>query len=229
MLHLDAAHEADAPVVFAGMDGMSKIVLAGAKMPSESSEHIAPFLRALRENYGDPAVCVHDMGKGICKALPDELPGVPDSICHWHFLADIGSDLLGDSYGSLRKSLRKHSASKRLGSLAREAKKELVADSAESRRLASAIGDAASPDGPELVEPALIYSLSLWILQGKQSGGRPWISIRPSPAQVFRKNPSGEGALAGNQDSGKRGELRRQVHEKIRRYPFRTRQARPAF
>ena len=180
VLHLDAAHETDAPVVFAGMDGLSKIVLASAKMPSESSEHIAPFLRALRESYGDPAACVHDMGKGICKAVADELPGVPDSICHWHFLADIGDDLLGDSYGSLRKSLRKHSASTRLSSLAREAKKELFADSAESRRLARAIGGAASPDGPELVEPALIYSLSLWILQGKQCGdGRGFPFDRP--------------------------------------------------
>ena len=54
------------------------------------------------------------------------MPGVPDSICHWHFLADIGDDLLGDSYGRLRKSLREHSASTRLSSLAREAEKKSV-------------------------------------------------------------------------------------------------------
>lgn len=170
VLHLDAAHEADAPVLFTGIDGLSKIVLASVKMPSESSEHIAPFLKTLRENYGEPAACVHDMGKGVCKAVADELPGVPDYICHYHFLGDIGTDLLEDSYGSLRKSLRKHSAGTRLSSLAREAKKALGGKADYSNRLAKAIGNALKPDSPELVEPALIYSLSLWILQGKHCG-----------------------------------------------------------
>ena len=168
VLHLDAAHETDAPVLFTGIDGLSKIVLASVKMPSENSEHIAPFLKTLRENYGKPAACVHDMGKGICKAVADELPDVPDYICHYHFLGDIGDDLLEQSYGNLRKRLRKHSASSRLGSLAREAKKELGGNSDESSRMAKAIGAALKPESPELVEPALIYSLSLWILQGKQ-------------------------------------------------------------
>ena len=168
VLHLDAAHETDAPVLFTGIDGLSKIVLASVKMPSENSEHIAPFLKTLRENYGKPAACVHDMGKGICKAVADELPDVPDYICHYHFLGDIGDDLLEQSYGNLRKRLRKHSASSRLGSLASEAKKELGGNSDESSRMAKAIGAALKQESPELVEPALIYSLSLWILQGKQ-------------------------------------------------------------
>lgn len=210
ILHLDAAHEADAPVLFTGIDSLSKMVLANVKMPSESSDHIAPFLRKLRENYGEPLACVHDMSKGICKAVKDELPGVPDYICHYHFLADIGKDLLEPSYRSLRICLRNHSASTRLNSLARETKKELAAKNQKSSLLAKAIGKAFKPESPELVEEALIYSLSLWILKGKNTGNgyrfpfdRPLLEFAERVLQM-KANMSEMKASAGDQNfSGK--------------------------
>ena len=91
---LDATHAGDAPALMTSLDSLSRIVLANIKIPSEHSDHIIPFLKEIKENYGTPKACVHDMGNGICEAVKEVFPGVPDFICHFHFLRDIGKDSL---------------------------------------------------------------------------------------------------------------------------------------
>ena len=47
------------------------------------------------------------MGKGIMAAVEEVFPHIADFICHFHFLRDIGKDLLLDDYTTLQKRLRK--------------------------------------------------------------------------------------------------------------------------
>ncbi|HIC86490.1 MAG TPA: transposase, partial [Desulfobacterales bacterium] len=54
ILHLDATHEGDCPALMSGMDGLSEMVLANVKIPSEKADHIVPFLEDLKKNYGLP-------------------------------------------------------------------------------------------------------------------------------------------------------------------------------
>ena len=117
ILHLDATHEADAPALMTGMDSLSKFVLANVKIPSERADHIIPFLEKLRNDYGEPVACVHDMGKAICSAVADVFPNSRDFICHFHFLRDIGKDLMEPCYRQLRSCLRKHAATTKFNAL----------------------------------------------------------------------------------------------------------------
>lgn len=94
VLHLDALHGGDGQALMTGLDGLSQIVLANVKIPGERSSLLIPFLRDLQETYGPPAACVHDMGKGLCKAVREVFPRTPDFICHFHFLRDLGNDYL---------------------------------------------------------------------------------------------------------------------------------------
>jgi hypothetical protein len=114
VLHLDATHDGDAPVLMTSMDSLSKIVLTNAKVPSEHADYIVPFLQKVQSDYGTPIACVHDMGRGICRAVADVFPGIHDFICHFHFLRDIGKDFLEPAYRELRNCLRTHTASSRL-------------------------------------------------------------------------------------------------------------------
>ena len=169
VLHLDATHDGDAPVLMTGMDSLSKFVLANVKLPSEDSDDIADFLRKLKASYGTPRACVHDMGLGICKAVAEVFPGTPDLICHFHFLRDIGKDFLESAYGELRKRLRKHSASTRLCALVREVRAgfELEQQSDQCALLAKAL----KSGEPLVIEPpTAAYLLALWALQGKHEG-----------------------------------------------------------
>ena len=170
ILHLDATHEGDAPALMSGMDGLSRIVLANVKIPSEHSDHIAKFLRQLKKDYGDPVACVHDMGTGICKAVVLVFPDVRDFVCHFHFLRDLGKDLLGPAYDQLRKVLRKHAATTTLSGLVRDARQHIARQSFDGRLLASAIEEARFLDEMEQMPLLLTYLLALWGQQGKKSG-----------------------------------------------------------
>jgi hypothetical protein len=168
MLHLDATHAGDAPALMTGLDSLSKIVLANIKIPSEHADHIIPFLNDIKDSYGTPRACVHDMGYGICKAVKEVFPGVLDFICHFHFLRDIGKDFLDPAYGQLRNRLRYHSISSKLSALVRETRQATCEQSSDPMGLAKAILN--TEETPPLLPLLSAYGLASWALDGKHTG-----------------------------------------------------------
>ena len=168
ILHLDATHAGDAPALMTGIDSLSRIVLANVKIPSENSDHIIPFLKDIKDAYGTPKACVHDMGQGICKAVKKVFPGVPDYICHFHFLRDIGKDILDPAYGKLRNRLRSHAIGKKLSALVRETRQAACDQSSNPVGLAKTVLN--FKEETPLFPLISAYGLGLWALQGKQSG-----------------------------------------------------------
>jgi len=108
ILHLDGTCEGDSPHLFTGIDGIAQIVLDNIKLPSEKAELIIPFLCRIKRQYGAPIALVHDMGQGILSAVKTVFNGIPDFICHFHFLRDIGKDLFETDYSKIRIRLTKH-------------------------------------------------------------------------------------------------------------------------
>jgi hypothetical protein len=170
ILHLDATHEADAPALMTGMDGLSRFVLGNIKIPSEHADSIVPFLQQLKCDYGVPIACVHDMGTGILKAVAQVFPDTQDFICHFHFLRDVGKDLLNPAYSQLRKVLRAHAATTKLNALIRQAPQYIEKQSADTAWLAAAIKDGKAPEDIKQISLISAYSLALWCLHGKKSG-----------------------------------------------------------
>jgi len=119
ILHLDGTCEADSPHLFSGLDGMAELVLENVKLPSERADLLIPFLMQIKGQYGEPIALVHDMGKGILSAVETVFPGKPDFICHFHFLRDIGKDLLEEQYQRIRNRLKKHRIRSSLRQMAR--------------------------------------------------------------------------------------------------------------
>ena len=196
VLHLDATHEREAPALMTGIDSLSKIVLANVKLPSEHADHIIPFLRKLKTDYGTPKACVHDMGTGILKAVAEVFPDVPDFICHFHFLRDIGKDFLEPAYSELRKRLRSHATSSRLHALVRDTRQYLVEQSSKCEMLARTIKDTAPAADTWLMPMVSTYSLTLWALHGKHSGDgygfpfdRPLLQFAERLLELYRPLP----------------------------------------
>lgn len=194
MLHLDATHAGDAPALMTGLDSLSKIVLANIKIPSEHANHIVPFLKEIKETYGTPRACVHDMGSGICKAVREVFPSVPDFICHFHFLRDIGKDFLDPAYGKLRNRLRSHSISSKLCALVRETRQAACEQSSNPIGMAKAILNAQQT--PPLLPLLSAYGLALWALHGKHSGDgygfpfdRPLLNFAECLIELDRQMP----------------------------------------
>lgn len=106
ILHLDGTCEGNSPHLMSSIDELSKIVLGNVKLPSENALQITAFLERFKNDYGAPVALVHDMGSAILKAVRAVFPGIPDYICHFHFLKDIGKDLLERDYSTVRRHLK---------------------------------------------------------------------------------------------------------------------------
>jgi hypothetical protein len=70
------------------LDSLSELVLGNVKVPSEKTAQIIPFLEEIKRRYGLALAVVHDMGPGILAAVKEVFVGIPDLICHFHFLRD---------------------------------------------------------------------------------------------------------------------------------------------
>ena len=123
VLHLDGTFDGRGPMLMTGLDSITEIVLGNVKLPSEKAEKIVPFLQDIEFRFGPPVALVHDMGRGILRAAAQVFPNVPDFICHFHFLRDIGKDLMGREYDRIRIHMRSHRITGKLRNHARELKR----------------------------------------------------------------------------------------------------------
>lgn len=137
------------------------------------------------------------MGAGILKAVAEVFPGLPDFICHFHFIRDIGKAFLEPAYGELRKCLRTHAISTRLHELVRETRDCLVEQGQnKGTALAKAIKDAGPADDTGPTQMACTYSLALWVLHGKHSGNgygfpfdRPLFDFAKRLLELYQRLP----------------------------------------
>ena len=172
ILHLDGTCEADSPHLFTGMDGIAQIVLDNIKLPSEKAESLIPFLRQIKREYGDPIALVHDMGKGILAAVAAVFKGVPDFICHFHFLRDIGKDLFEEEYAMIRNRLRKHKIRPLLGKRLKALRDALDDDPRAVRALASGIdGGHIDPFIMEKMPALAAHAMVHWTLDSSDLDG----------------------------------------------------------
>jgi hypothetical protein len=106
ILHLDALGGTGGDRLISGLDSISDIVLNNSKIASENSIVIKPFLEKIKNDFGEPIAVVQDMGRGIMKAVEDVFDDPLILICHFHFLRDLGKDLLKGNNDILKKRIQ---------------------------------------------------------------------------------------------------------------------------
>lgn len=106
ILGIDGTSDGESDKLFLGMDLIRDWVLISEDLPAESSEFISPLLKALNLQIGFPLAVVCDKGSGIERALKDEMPDeVPIRNCDYHFLKNVGSALMEDTYRLFQKAM----------------------------------------------------------------------------------------------------------------------------
>lgn len=106
-LHLDATCERGKGGLFVTMAGWRGWVLMSARIPSEHEDYLRPILERTVRLFGYPLATVRDLGKGGDKALePLRRRGILDLLCHYHFLAAVGTNLFDEAYTLLRRLWR---------------------------------------------------------------------------------------------------------------------------
>ena len=125
ILHLDSTCEEKDPLLLSCIDGRSGQVLYSKKIRSENQHDVKKILRTVKELFGRPLAVVTDMGRAFLKVTAEIFPGVAHVICHYHFLRDVGKDLLSDDYEQLRGALSKKQIKAALRSLAKNIEQKL--------------------------------------------------------------------------------------------------------
>jgi hypothetical protein len=170
ILHIDGTFEGDSPNLFCGLDGISEIVLDAIKIPSEKKDDIVPFLMRIKKQYGNPIALVHDMGTGIMGAVAVVFKDVPDYICHFHFLRDIGKDLLLEDHKSIMRSLKKHKIRGSLRQKLRYLENKLGEHIGSINEIIS--GEKQVDLETEIFPEIVVYSLIQWVFEApRQSKG----------------------------------------------------------
>ncbi len=171
ILHLDGTCDRNSPVLMTGLDGVTEIILGSVKLPRENTDQIIPFLTRLKALFGQPIATVHDMGAGIQKAVTTVFGRQHDFICHYHFLRDLGRDLLGPDYDQIRKRLRKSEIAARLRHHARQLQRQIEQAPDQIEVFRRCLDHPDTTAQPVALIPTLTaYALMQWALDGKNQG-----------------------------------------------------------
>ncbi len=173
VLHVDGTCEEGSQVHFACLtDDPEPIVLWSERIASENAIQICGVLREIDRKFGRPVATMQDLSASIRKAVQAQWPGLPLFYCHWHFLADIGKDLLGEPYQRIRARLRESEIRPKLRRFLKNLQKELVGHRAEARSVCQHLDD---PDwmqqqGRSLRASAVAGGIAEWILSAPAGG-----------------------------------------------------------
>ncbi|MFQ5439805.1 MAG: hypothetical protein ACE5DK_13360, partial [Paracoccaceae bacterium] len=109
---------------------------------------------------------VHDMGKAILKAVASVFPGIPDYICHFHFLRDLGKDLFDFEYRTMRRYTRGYDIGKTLKRTLKQLKATIEGDKPLTDNLESYLTHAPVDRGKLRLDPTVAaYLLVAWIIE----------------------------------------------------------------
>ena len=106
-LHLDATCEHGRGGLCVCLDGWRGWVLLARRIPTENQAYLRPLVEDTVALFGEPIAVMRDLNDaGAAAVEPLRARGVPDLVCHYHFLRAVGNALLDKPYAMLRKVLR---------------------------------------------------------------------------------------------------------------------------
>lgn len=190
-LHIDATCEDGRGTLLIAFAGWRRWVLGAWKVPTERSDVILPSLREVILQFGAPCAVMRDLGRGITLAVNNLLIerelDIPVLACHYHFLKDIGIDLLKPAHGELRALFRRRKMRPKLRTLSRDLVGKIGTEIKEAREEVKAWqnqldSEHSIPQGWAGI--ATVRALTQWILdyQSDSSGqgfpfDRPYLDL----------------------------------------------------
>jgi hypothetical protein len=161
-LHLDATCDRGKGWLFVCIDGWHNWVLSSARVPSENGASLAPVVEKTVQLFGRPIATVRDMGEGCAGAVEAlRKAGVPDLVCHYHFLAAVGKCLFKNRYDRLRDILQKTRCRPEMYVLLRDLRKYSTTDKAQGHYGEGTVRDA-------------LKALVLWVIEGDGHSDAPF-------------------------------------------------------
>ncbi len=122
VIHVDVTTTKGNPGILLVKDNWSGIRLLAASIPSESSEHMKPYLKEILHHIGMPIAAIRDMGSGVEAAIAEVFPGIYVISCYYHFLRAIGHRLFDKIYPGFKGRMNRTGVKKKLRTLRKQIK-----------------------------------------------------------------------------------------------------------
>lgn len=129
--HVDVTTTKGTPGILLIKDSWSGIRLLAASIPTESSEHMEPYLKEVLHHFGMPIAAIRDMGSGVEAAIAEVFPGIYVISCHYHFLRAIGHRLFDKIYPCFKGRVNRTGVKKKLRTLQKQFKKRKITNDSE--------------------------------------------------------------------------------------------------
>lgn len=176
-LHVDATGEDGRGTLLTVYAGWRGWVLGAWKIPTEHADAILPRLKETRELFGTPCAVMRDLGRAMKDAADEFVRScdapIPILACHYHFLQDVGGDLLREDHDRLRALFRQIDVRKDLRALARQLGRSLGKDIDAARQAICSWLDASREEDrlPEAADGmAVVRALAQWPLDSPADG-----------------------------------------------------------
>jgi hypothetical protein len=131
-LHIDATGQSGRGTLLVALAGWRGWVLGSWKIGTERADAILPRLRATVDRFGHPCAVMRDLGPAVIQAANELVTPLDTDIpvlgCHFHFLRDVGKDLLTEAHDKLRSLFRHAKVRPNLRAMAREIGRTLGSD-----------------------------------------------------------------------------------------------------
>jgi hypothetical protein len=174
ILHVDGTCEEGSRVLLVCLDSLSGQVLESRKIGSENHAEVSQVLQAVRRDWGQPLAVVHDLRQSLITAVAEVFPGTPQFVCHYHFAADVGKDILSPHVDRLRRLFRRSKVRPKLRALCRSLKAFATSPDGGEPVVHSILGATSAKDLREFSTPVAVkgavHALATWILAFSHSG-----------------------------------------------------------
>ena len=161
-LHIDATSESGKGGLFLCLDGWRGWVLHTVKITSENEQELLPAVEKTVSAFGDPVAVVRDLGSAGAKAVEKvRQRGIPDLICHYHFLGAVAKKLFDTEYTVLRSLLRQSKVRTGLRELLQAIRKQCTGEVYQGKFGHGQLREALS-------------ALILWVLDDEGRKDRPY-------------------------------------------------------
>mgnify|MGYP000844949329 CR=1 FL=1 len=107
VLCVDGTCGGRAPVHLACMDSVSRILLASFKIGGENAVEVRRCLERVEAVFGKPRATMGDMRRPLRRVREQMWGDIAHFVCHTHFVADAGRDILGPPHDRLGGLLRR--------------------------------------------------------------------------------------------------------------------------
>lgn len=174
ILHIDGTCEEGSRVLFVCLDSLSGQVLESRKISSENAAEVEQVLREVRRNWGCPLAIVHDLRKSLINAAGKVFSGKAQFVCHFHFAADVGKDILSPHVNRLRNLFRHTKVRPKLRALCRSLKTFATAGDSDEHILSTILEMQSTKNLRDLSTPeavkGTVHALASWILAFSHNG-----------------------------------------------------------